>query len=79
MWAINVAGLNRAKIRDVLAYRPEWYGVTGEIPFSAVLDDMGEVFLAKYSDGKWTYQSRAELDIPKQYFSPRERLEKGVD
>jgi branched-chain amino acid transport system substrate-binding protein len=79
MWAINVAGLNRAKIRDVLAYRPQWYGVTGEIPFSAVLDDMGEVFLAKYSDGKWTYQSRAELGIPKQYFSPRERLEKGVD
>jgi branched-chain amino acid transport system substrate-binding protein len=79
MWAINSAGLNRAKIRDVLAYRPAWYGVTGEIPFSAALDDMGAVFLAKYADGKWTYQSREQLGIPKLYFSPRERVERGVD
>ena len=36
IWAIQVAGLNRAKIRDVLAYRTEpWPGVTGDIPFSA--------------------------------------------
>ena len=43
IWAIQVAGLNRAKIRDVLAYRPQpWPGVTGDIPFSAVLDDVGE-------------------------------------
>ena len=48
IWAIQVAGLNRAKIRDVLAYRTEpWPGVTGDISFSACLDDIGEVFLAK--------------------------------
>ena len=33
IWAIQAAGLNRAKIRDVLAYRTEpWPGVTGDIP-----------------------------------------------
>lgn len=78
MWAINVAGLNRAKIRDVLAYRPAWPGVTGDIPFSAVLDDMGEVFLARFEGGKWKYQSREELGIPKTYMTPRERIERGI-
>ncbi|OHB83519.1 MAG: hypothetical protein A2V98_16010, partial [Planctomycetes bacterium RBG_16_64_12] len=44
IWAVQVGGLNRAKIRDVLAYRTEpWHGVTGDIVFSAVLDDLGEV------------------------------------
>ena len=56
IWAINAAGLNRAKIRDVLAYRPAWPGVTGDIPFSAVLDDMGDVFLAEVREG--------QLDVP---------------
>ncbi len=65
IWAVQVAGLNRAKIRDVLAYRTKpWKGVTGDIPLSAALDDMGEVFLAKYENGKWNYYSRQELDIP---------------
>lgn len=65
LWAVQVAGLNRAKIRDVLAYRTKpWEGVTGDIPLSAVLDDMGEVFMAKYEKGKWNYYSRAQLGIP---------------
>ncbi len=66
IWAIQVAGLNRAKIRDVLAYRTEpWPGVTGEIPFSSALDDAGDVFLAKYENGSWHYYSREELGLPK--------------
>ncbi len=65
IWAVQIAGLNRAKIRDVLAYRTEpWPGVTGDIPFSAVLDDAGEVFLARRENGRWHYYSRNELDIP---------------
>ena len=41
LWAIQVAGLNRAKIRDVIAYLPHpWPGVTGDIVFSACLDDV---------------------------------------
>jgi ABC-type branched-subunit amino acid transport system substrate-binding protein len=44
IWAIQVAGLNRAKIRDVLAYRTKpWPGVTHDIPFGASLDDLGGV------------------------------------
>jgi hypothetical protein len=66
IWAIQNAGLNLAKIRDVLAYRNQaWPGVTGDIPFSAVLDDIGEVFLARYEGGRWRYYSREELKVPK--------------
>jgi ABC-type branched-subunit amino acid transport system substrate-binding protein len=65
IWAVQVGGLNRAKIRDVLAHRKEpWPGVTGDIPLSATLDDLGEVFLARFEDGDWTYLSRDDLEIP---------------
>ncbi|NUQ62400.1 MAG: ABC transporter substrate-binding protein [Pirellulales bacterium] len=65
IWAIQVAGLNRAKIRDVLAYRKDpWPGITGDIPLSGCLDDAGEVFLAKRENGKWNYFSRSDLEIP---------------
>lgn len=66
IWAIQTAGLNRAKIRDVIAYRSEpFHGVTGEIPLSAALDDAGDVFLARREDGRWHYYSRDDLGIPK--------------
>ncbi len=66
IWAVQTAGLNRAKIRDVLAYRSEpWPGVTGDIPLSAALDDAGDVFLAKRENGRWVYYSREELGIPR--------------
>jgi ABC-type branched-subunit amino acid transport system substrate-binding protein len=66
IWAIQTAGLNRAKIRDVIAYRSEPFpGVTGDIPLSAALDDAGEVFLARRENGRWKYYSREELDIPR--------------
>jgi ABC-type branched-subunit amino acid transport system substrate-binding protein len=65
IWGIQTAGLNRAKVRDVIAYRSEPFpGVTGEIPLSAALDDEGEVFLTFRENGKWVYKSRAELVIP---------------
>ena len=65
IWGIQVAGLNRAKIRDVLAYRTKpWPGVTGDIPLSSCLDDAGEVFLAKYEGGRWRYHSRQDLGLP---------------
>ncbi len=66
IWAIQTAGLNRAKIRDVIAYRSEPFpGVTGDIPLSAALDDEGDVFLAFRENGKWIYKSRADLGIPR--------------
>lgn len=74
IWATQVAGLNRAKIRDVLAYRKNpWPGVTGDIPLSAALDDLGEVFLARLENGAWKYYSREDLDIPRGPVAPRDR------
>ncbi len=66
IWATEMAGLNRAKIRDVLAHRHDpWPGVSGNIVLSATLDDRGEVFLAEFKKGEWRYYSRKELAIPK--------------
>ncbi len=75
IWAIQVAGLNRAKIRDVIAYRTKpWPGVTGDIPFSAVLDDIGDVFLAKYENGKWNYLSRKDMGLTPEEIAAQHRL-----
>jgi ABC-type branched-subunit amino acid transport system substrate-binding protein len=80
IWAVQVAGLNRAKIRDVLAYRSKpWPGVTGDIPFSAALDDLGDVFLARFEKGAWKYYSREQLGIPKGYIPKRDRVSRGVE
>ncbi|MFH1923542.1 MAG: ABC transporter substrate-binding protein, partial [Planctomycetota bacterium] len=74
IWAVQVAGLNRAKIRDVLAYRTEpWHGVTGDIVFSAVLDDLGEVYLAQREGSTWKYYCRTDLDLPRADATVRER------
>ena len=74
IWAIQVAGLNRAKIRDVLAYRSKpWNGVTGDIVLSAALDDVGEVYLAKRQKGEWKFYSREDLKIPQGYVPPQDR------
>ena len=75
IWATEVAGLNRAKIRDVLAYLPApWPGVTGDIVMSACLDDVGDVYLGKRENGRWNYYSRADLGIPRGYIAPRDRV-----
>jgi len=64
LWAINVAGLNRAKIRDLIAYLPHpWPGITGDIVFSACLDDVSDTYLATYERGAWKYVSRTDLGI----------------
>ena len=65
IWAIQNAGLNRAKIRDILAYRAEPFaGVTGDIPLSSYMDRASDAFLARYENGKWSYFSREDLGIP---------------
>ncbi|HXI01640.1 MAG TPA: ABC transporter substrate-binding protein, partial [Candidatus Saccharimonadales bacterium] len=65
IYAIQVAGLNRARIRDVIAYPSKpWPGVTGDIPLGAALDDLGDVYLAEYRDGAWHYRSREDLGLP---------------
>jgi branched-chain amino acid transport system substrate-binding protein len=75
IWAIQVAGLNRAKIRDVLAHRTTpWHGATGDIKLSACLDDIGKVYLAKRQDGEWRFYSREELKVPRGYLRRRESV-----
>jgi ABC-type branched-subunit amino acid transport system substrate-binding protein len=65
IWAIQNAGLNRAKIRDILAYRAEPFaGVTGDIPLSSYMDRASDAFLARYENGKCSYFSREDLGIP---------------
>ncbi|MHC4145924.1 MAG: ABC transporter substrate-binding protein [Planctomycetota bacterium] len=65
IWAVQVAGLNRAKIRDVLAHRTRiWEGVTGDIMLSAALDDVGDVYLVKRENNEWNFYSREDLKIP---------------
>jgi branched-chain amino acid transport system substrate-binding protein len=80
LWAINAAGLNRAKIRDVVAFLPHpWPGVTGDIVFSACLDDVADTYLASFHGGAWKYVSRSELGIPKGYIAPRDRLNRDSE
>ncbi|HUL77679.1 MAG TPA: ABC transporter substrate-binding protein [Vicinamibacteria bacterium] len=80
LWAINAAGLNRAKIRDVIAFLPHpWPGVTGDIVFSACLDDVSDTYIATYENGAWRYVSRSELGIPKGYVAPRDRLNRDAE
>ncbi len=79
IWAIQVAGLNRAMIRDVIAYRSKpWPGVTHDIPLSAALDDLGEVFLAKYERGAWHYYSRSDLSLPRGNIPARDRVNRAT-
>ena len=76
--AIQNAGLNRARIRDVLAYRNDpWPGVTHDIPMGAALDDLAEVYLAKFENGTWSYYSREALGIPRGTIPRRDRLTRG--
>jgi len=79
IWATQVAGLNRAKIRDVLAYRTQpWPGVTHDIPFGAALDSLAEVYLAKFENGAWHYHSREDLNIPRGYIPLRDRVNRAT-
>ncbi len=79
IWATQVAGLNRARIRDVLAYRSQpWPGVTGDIPLGAALEDLGEVFLAQYQNGEWHYRSREDLELPPGYIPARDRVNRAT-
>jgi ABC-type branched-subunit amino acid transport system substrate-binding protein len=80
LWAIQVAGLNRARIRDAIAFLPHpWPGVTGDIVLSACLDDVADTYIATYHDGRWTYLSRTDLGIPKGYIAPRDRVNREAE
>ena len=80
LWSIQAAGLNRAKMRDLIAHLPHpWPGVTGDIVLSAVLDDVGDTTLARYEGGRWAYLTRAALQVPRGYIPPRDRLNRDAE
>jgi branched-chain amino acid transport system substrate-binding protein len=80
LWSIQVAGLNRAKIRDVIAHMPHpWPGVTGDILLSACLDDVGETTLARFEGGRWSFKTRAAMQVPQGYVPPRDRLNRDSE
>ena len=59
------------------SYRTEpWPGVTGNIPFSAALDDAGEVFLTRLENGAWKYYSREDLGVPRGKIAPKKRVDR---
>jgi len=75
IWATQVGGLNRAKIRDIIAYRSKpWPGVTGDILLTAALDDVGQVSIARFENGQWDFMTREELQVPRGYIPARDRV-----
>jgi branched-chain amino acid transport system substrate-binding protein len=70
--AIERAGLNRALIRDVLTDMKTYQGyqgVTGKIVFDATWNDVGDIFMAKVSNGKFNFFPTLPLDPNKKYTS----------
>ncbi len=56
--AIQTAGLNRAKIRDVLTDMKTFQGyegVTGKVVFDASWNDIGSVYMAEVKNGKYIF------------------------
>jgi len=59
--AIEKAGLNRALIRDALAEMKRYHGVTGDIIFDAIQQDVTPACLAILEDGKFNFYTREEV------------------
>jgi ABC-type branched-subunit amino acid transport system substrate-binding protein len=54
--AVRKAGLNRARIRDVLYEYTHYDGVTGSIDFDTTLNDIGPVYIATVKGGRFIYE-----------------------
>lgn len=66
--SIEKAGLNRAKIRDVLLDLETFQGyegVTGKMYFDASWNEIGEIYMVKIENGKFVYFPRPEFDPEK--------------
>jgi len=64
--AIEKAGLNRALIRDALAEIKRYHGVTGEIVFDYIQQDVSPASLAILENGKFNFYTREELFGPEE-------------
>jgi branched-chain amino acid transport system substrate-binding protein len=77
--SIETAGLNRAKIRDVmldLKTYQGYEGVTGTMYFDASWNDIGEIFMVKIEDGEFVYFPRPKFKSDKASSSVKGASEK---
>jgi branched-chain amino acid transport system substrate-binding protein len=77
--SIEIAGLNRAKIRDVmldLKTFQGYEGVTGTMYFDASWNEIGKIFMVKIENGKFVYFPRPEFKSDKTSSSIKEISEK---
>ncbi len=77
--SIEIGGLNRAKIRDVmldLETFQGYEGVTGTMYFDASWNDIGEIYMVKIEDGKFVYFPRPEFKSDKASSSTKEISDK---
>jgi ABC-type branched-subunit amino acid transport system substrate-binding protein len=66
--SIETAGLNRAKIRDVMLDSDDFQGyegVTGTMYFDASWNDIGEIFMVKIENGEFVYFPRPKFKSDK--------------
>jgi ABC-type branched-subunit amino acid transport system substrate-binding protein len=66
--SIEKAGLNRAKIRDVMLDSDDYQGyegVTGIMYFDASWNDIGEIFMVKIENGEFVYFPRPKFKSQK--------------
>ena len=77
--SIEIAGLNRAKIRDVMLDNETFQGyegVTGTMYFDASWNDIGEIYMVKIEDGEFVYFPRPEFKSDKASSSTKEISDK---
>ncbi len=77
--SIEIGGLNRAKIRDVmldLETFQGYEGVTGTMYFDASWNDIGEIHMVKIEDGEFVYFPRPEFKSEKASSSTKEISDK---
>ncbi len=60
--AVRDAGLNRVRIRDALAGRRRFEGVTGPIEFDTTQNDVGPVYIATVQDNRFVYRKARFTD-----------------
>ena len=73
--SIEIAGLNRAKIRDVMTDLKTFQGyegVTGTLYFDASWNEIGKIFMVKIENGKFVYFPRPEFKSNKTSSSIKE-------
>lgn len=77
--SIEIGGLNRAKIRDVmldLETFQGYEGVTGTMYFDASWNDIGEIYMVKIEDREFVYFPRPEFKSDKASSSTKEISDK---